>query len=192
MAFNNNLDYLYNNLPARYRRDDQGLFLKRFLTWFGDNLDLFDEKRDGLHTLVNPQTTNEVWLAYLLDAFFGWAWFPANSTFEQKREFYANITHHYARRGTIKGIEEFLRAFGVQAIVEGSSPAWEDVAWGQHIWVVSDPLTLIIRVLPGSPLTDAELDELIRFCWPLGHWILIETLPEVDQQPLFGDELFGE
>jgi phage tail-like protein len=82
-----NLDYLYEYLPAFMRRDDEGLFLKRFLSFFGQQLDGFDRVVDELHSHVAPETAPEEFLDFWLWAFFGRGWFPEWMTLVQKRQF---------------------------------------------------------------------------------------------------------
>ncbi len=44
MSFSNT-NYLYTHLPARFRREDKDLFLKRYLQWFGGaDVDVSTEK----------------------------------------------------------------------------------------------------------------------------------------------------
>ena len=58
MSFSN-LEYLYEHLPARFRRDDDDLFLKRFLSFFGEQLDKFDGDLDHLYQSIAPATASE-------------------------------------------------------------------------------------------------------------------------------------
>lgn len=197
----NNTDYLYNNLPSRFRRDDENLFLKRFLSFFGETLDKFDSDLDTFYQQIAPETASEEFVEWWLYAFFGWGWFPTWFNLDLKRAFYAHIATHYARRGTRRGIQEFLAAFGVNAIVETEPQVYGDFAWGEDTWLIDGPLGIVVRLLPeaaaipealsfwgdflveesvlaepGDNLQRADVDELLRFQQPLSQLIMIETL----------------
>lgn len=196
-----NLEYLYNHLPARMRRDDEGLFLKRFLSFFGAELDKFDQTYDALHERVNPDTATEEFINWWLWALFGWGWFPSWFTLARKRQLYRDIARHYARRGTARGIEEFLRAFGVRARVFARPQYWGEFVWGEDAWTMTGPLGLVVRIYPqqaalpadqtywgefvwgeGALATPSQLltlersdiERLLRFQQPLGQTIMID------------------
>lgn len=196
-----NLAYLYDHLPARFRREDQDLFLKRFLSVFGEELDRFDNHLDTFYQKIDPATAPEAFIDFWLYNLFGWGWFPTWFTLERKRAFYASIATHYARRGTARGIKEFLSAFGLHVEVVNRSPAWNQKAWGQGSWTISGPLGFVVRLFPEAdavpetlsfwkqsywnqsvaPSTSlsvqrADVDELLRFVWPLSQIILIEDV----------------
>ena len=191
-----NLEYLYDHFPARYRRDDTNLFLKRFLTWFGETLDGFDGQYSTLHEKINPQTAPEEWIKYVL-SFFGWGWAPSWFALEQLRSLLGFIAQLYARRGTVQGIQECMAFFGAPVIVEAQKYFWGEEAWDAKIWL-TEPLVIIVRVLHGALLSEVEIDELLRFMRPIGHIIYIEYLPEepppssLDGVPLIGETLIGE
>ncbi|MDX6692640.1 MAG: Phage tail protein [Blastocatellia bacterium] len=195
-----NLEYLYGNLPARMRRDDEELFLKRFLSFFGETLDKFDGDLDTFHERVAPETASEGFLEWWLYAFFGWAWFPTWFTLARKRAFYASITKHYARRGTALGIKEFLEAFGLRVIVE-TEPLFFGEACSEPIWSIVGPLGIVVRLFPetdavleeleffgeataseatamspGQNLQRVDVDELLRFVAPVAQIIMIEEI----------------
>jgi phage tail-like protein len=188
MSFPNNLDYLYEHLPAFMRRQDSEtsppLFLKRFLSWFGGELDGFDGVIDTLHERVAWETADEEWLNWLLWACFGWAWFPVWMTLAQKRAFYRDIATHYARRGTARGIVEFLAAFGIRSRVI-VDPLFYDSSYttDDDSWVVETPLVIIVQIFPQ---TDALPEELVFY----GEWTtdqdaiadpaLVPTRPDLD------------
>jgi phage tail-like protein len=199
MSFNT--DYIYNNLPARMRRDDEELFLKRFLSFSGETLDGFEEALDTFHQRLAPETASEEYIEWWLYSFFGWAWFPTWFTLDLKRAFYADIAMHYARRGTPRGIQEFLAAFGVPVIVETEPQVYGDFAWGEDTWLIDGPLGLVVRLLPeaaaipdalsfwgdflvgesvlaepGDNLQRIDVDELLRFQQPLSQLIMVESL----------------
>lgn len=194
-----NLDYLYQHLPARYRRDDSDLFLKRLLSPFGEELDKFDATPDTFFEKIAPESAPEEFLDWWLWAWFGWAWFPAWFTVAQKRAFYADIAKHYARRGTREGIQGFLRAFGIRARVTTEPQYWGELTFGEDTWTMTGPLVIIIQVFPSADalpedlnfwgeltfgedhfatprltLERADIDGLLRFMWPIGHFIVIE------------------
>jgi phage tail-like protein len=198
----NNLDYLYDHLPARMRRDDDGLFLKRFLSVVGETLDGFDLQLDTFYQKIDPATAPQEFIDWWLYAFFGWGWFPTWFTVAQRRAFYAAIAQHYAQRGTLKGIKNFLAAFGLRAIVEGEPRFYGEEAYGENQWSIVGPLGIVVRLFPEAPAIAADLafygeaaydddyaaspgdniqradvDALLRFQWPLSQLIFIEDLP---------------
>lgn len=201
-----NLDYLYDHLPARMRRDDAppigSLFLKRFLSPLGVELDDFDLQLDSFFEKIAPETAPIEFVDWWLYAFFGWGWFPTWFTVARRRTFYAAIAQHYARRGTLYGIQQFLLAFGIRAIVEGGPQFWGEVAWGEDVWSCTGPLVIIVRLFPETPAVSedlifygeaawgddfgatpaesiqrADVEALLRFQWPLAQHIFIEDLP---------------
>jgi phage tail-like protein len=203
MTFNNT-EYLYEHLPARFRRDDvaSGLFLKRFLSGFGVEMDGFDLQVDTFFQKIDPATAPQVFIVWWLYAFFGWGWFPIWFTVPQRRAFYAAIAQHYARRGTLRGIKEFLAAFGIRAIVEGEPRFYGEQVFGEDVWSVPEPLVIIVRLFPEAPavledlvfydeaafgddygaspahsIQRADVEALLRFQWPLAQDIFIEDLP---------------
>ncbi|HEY6231354.1 MAG TPA: phage tail protein [Pyrinomonadaceae bacterium] len=202
----NNLDYLYAHLPAFMRRDDAppdgSLLLKRFLTGIGEELDGFDEQLETFYQKIDPATAPQQFIDWWLYSLFGWGWFPVWFTDERRRAFYAAIARHYARRGTVAGIQDFLAAFGLRVIVEKEPQFWEEVAWDEDVWSIDGPLGIVVRLFPEAPanpadlefweeatweesagaepgdnIQRADLDELLRFVWPLGNIIMIEDLP---------------
>jgi phage tail-like protein len=206
-----NLDYLLEHLPARFRRGGSGLFLRRFLSWFGEEMDAADDKLDSFYQRIEPETASEEFLNWWLWSLFGWGWFPAWFTLERKRAFYAYITRHYARRGTARGIQEFLAAFGIEASVETQPLAWGEWTWGEDLFSISGPLVIIVRVRPGfgavpedlsywgeytwgedhfaaasEQLQLADIDALLRFVQPMGQMVMIEsqTVQEPEAEPV--------
>jgi phage tail-like protein len=200
MSFNNK-EYLLQHLPARLRRDDAGAFLYRFLQWFGQELDAIDETFDTFWERLNPDTAPEEWVEYWLSALFGWSWFPAWLPLERKRQLYANMARHLARRGTKRGIEGFLAAFGLPAEVINGPLVWGERIWGANDVSIGGPLGLLVRLFPPFPgvtedlgfwgesvkgesywahpsqqMTRAELEELVRWGWPLGNVIMLQIM----------------
>lgn len=198
----NNLAYLYDHLPARFRRADEGLTLqplKRFLSPFCEELDGYDELFEAFHQSINPETASEEFLNYFLWALFGWGWFPAWFTLARKRSFYSNLATHYARRGTARGIKEFLAEFGVQSRVIVQPQFYGEMTVGDDTWTMDGPLVIVVQIFPevtGVPedltyygdftvgedvamepalqITRPDIDALLRFQQPIGHHIIIE------------------
>jgi phage tail-like protein len=200
MSFNN-LGYLYNHLPARVRRDDDGLFLQRFLQFFGTTLDEWDEVYETFYQEINPETASEEFIDFWLWALFGWSWFPRWFTLARKRQLYADFARHLARRGTKRGIEELLRAFSTYARVSNGPQYWGAFVWGEGGYTITDALGLVVEIshladevnkdaqAMGSwgefawgegcfreveaTLTRREIEDLIRFEWPNGHRVMV-------------------
>lgn len=195
-----NLDYLYDHLPARYRREDKTLFLKRFLQFFGGTLDEWDEKFEQFFNSINPETATEEFIDFWLASLFGWSWFPKNFTLQQKRTLYANFASHLARRGTARGIELWLKDFGANAIVGMREGFWDDEFYGEPAaWTVDQPLALVVEIISlkdwesrdlgtmdedfwddacywgdGEPrLTDREIEILLKFVQPAAQEIKV-------------------
>jgi phage tail-like protein len=194
-----NLNYLYEHLPSRYRRADADLFLKRFLSWFGGELDGIDNQLDSFYLKIKPETAPEEFIEWWLYALFGWSWFPSWVTLAQKRAFYGDIAAHYARRGTARGIEEFLLAFGVSAKVHNRPIFWGEFVWGEDDWAISDALGFVVEIFPttnavpadetfwgelifgeshfatpGESLQRVDVEELLRFQQPASQEIIID------------------
>jgi phage tail-like protein len=198
----NNTDYLYSHLPARMRRDDAEMFLKRFLSFFGETLDGFDLVLDTFYQRIAPETASSEFIDWWLYSMFGWGWFPVWFARGRRRAFYAAITGHYAKRGTAVGIREFLAAFGLRVVVESTPLYWgDDATWGDDVWAITGPLGIVIRLFPEAPAINedlefwgegtwdesiavapgeniqiADVDELLRFVWPIGNIIMIEDV----------------
>lgn len=143
----NNLEYLYDNLPARFRRDDKELFLKRYLQFFGETLDDYDAIFDSFYSSINSETADEKWIEFWLEVLFGWSWFPAWFTITEKRRLYRNFARHLARRGTQRGIELWLKDFGIIAKVHTRIIPWGEGVWGETEFAVSEPLHILIEIL---------------------------------------------
>lgn len=197
-----NLAYLYDNLPGYMRRDDDGLFLKRFLSGVGIELDRVDLQLAGFYQKIDPTTAPQEFVDWWLYAFFGWSWFPEWFTLDRRRAFYSAIATHYAERGTLAGIKNFLGAFGLRCIVEGGPRFRGENALGEQLWTCPSPLVIIVRLFPQAPAVNedlcfygeatygedfpatpsksiqlADVDRILRFVWPLSQHIFIEGLP---------------
>lgn len=213
-----NTEHLYAHLPARMRRDDVdgGFFLKRFLSVVGSELDGFDAAHDNFFQQIDPATAPIEFIDWWLFSLFGWGWFPPWFTVAQRRAFYAYITRHYARRGTVDGIHEFLAAFGLRCIVQAAGPVYGEQVYGEDVWTSSGPLGIVVRLFAEAPAVNEDLEfygegtfgesvavapsqsiqrldieELLRFVQPLGNIIMIEDL-QFETRPQGAGLLYGE
>ena len=197
MPFSNR-DYLYEHLPARFRRDDVDEFLKRFLTWIGETFDGWDQSFAAFHQQIAPGTAAEEFIDWWLWALFGWGWFPEWYTLAEKRTFYAQITTLYAQRGTVAGIEGLLKAFGIHSRVHARPQYWGDFIWGEGLYTVDKPLAMLVDIRsvddrvnfdlqtwgelvwgegyyaqsPAASLSRRDIEELLRFGRPLSQSIV--------------------
>ena len=140
------LDYLYEHLPARVRRDDADLFVKHFLQFFGETLDDWDEVYETFYQKINPQTAPENFIDFWLWALFGWSWVPEWFTLARKRQLYADFTTHLARRGSRRGIEEFLKAFSIYTRVYNRPQYWGEFVWGEGGWTITNALGVVVQI----------------------------------------------
>jgi len=216
-----NLDYLYDHLPARFRRDDLDLFLQRFLMWISNELDGVDESLDTFWQKIQPVTAPEEFIQWWLWSLFGWGFFPRWLKGDQLRGLYAGFAQHLARRGTARGTLEFLAAFGVKVIVDSRPRVWGEAYWGESGYTIDGPLCIVIRVLPevtpgalgelrfwsesfwgdatpGTPtegITRADVMALLRFQWPVGNFVFLHLLrigPGQEQADLNSLPLYGD
>lgn len=189
MSFNNT-QYLYDHLPARFRREDKDLLLKRYLQIFGDTLDAWDGKYEAFFESIDPDTAEPEWIEFWLYALFDWSKFLWWFTIVEKRRLYRNFARHLGRRGTARGIELFLRDFGIVAKVYNRPQAWGEGVYGEQVFSIAQPLYLIVEILridtpamdasylgegcwgesvytvPRSPITEKEILELVRYQQP--------------------------
>lgn len=179
MSFHN-LDYLWECLPAHYRQsaEEDGYFLKRFLSVFGAEMDRVDEEHDSFHLKVAPESAPNEFIEYWLWNWWGWGWFPEWFTPAQRREFYAQIAKHYARRGTKRGIEEFLAAFGVRAKVFDRPQYWGRFVWGADVWTFTAPLVIVVRIYPSAAAVQENLTFWGQFVWGSSHSATPSLVPE--------------
>lgn len=216
-----NLDHLYNNLPSRFRRDDKELFLKRYLQFFGETLDEWDEKFDSFFESINPDSASEEWIEFWLEILFGWSWFPAWFTVVEKRRLYRNFAKHLARRGTRRGIELWLADFGIIARVHTRMIPWGEFVYGETYFAVSEPLHILVEILflqsaqmdlhswgegawgefyytePKPLFTEREIIELLKFVQPHSQEITIVWRTNATQRFVSNDSdgsfpLYGE
>lgn len=193
------LEHLYAHLPAFMRRDDAALFLKRFLSPPCAEADAVDEAFDAFHLQIAPETASEEFINWFLWSLFGWGYFPEWFTLGQRRAFYSKVARLYAMRGTARGIEEFLAAFGISSRVVVQGAAVGEMAVGEDEWLLTEPLAVVVQIFPNAAavaedldavgewaageshaavpsqsLARPDLDQLLRFQWPLGHVVFIE------------------
>lgn len=196
MSFSN-LEYLYNNLPSRYRREDKELFLKRYLQFFGETLNDWDDLFENFFEKINLDSAPEQWIEFWLESLFSWSWFPKWFTVVEKRRLYRNFAGHLARRGTRRGIELWLADFGIIARVHTRMIPWGEFVWGKTSFAVSEPLHVLVEILflqsaqsdlhvwgegawgeffyaePSPLYTEREIIELLRFVQPHSQEITI-------------------
>ena len=195
-----NLEYLYNHLPSRFRRDDKDAFLKRYLQFFGETLDDYDGDFDLFFQNINAETAGEIWIEFWLRELFGWSWFPRWFTIEDKRRLYANFAGHLARRGTAKGIELWLKSFSIIAKVFTKPQYYGEAVFGDEAFFSFEPLTIAVQISHVEPrqwqdevvfgescfgeafysdndplFTNLELIALLRFVQPDAQEILLIT-----------------
>ncbi len=174
MSFKN-LDYLYNHLPSRFRRDDKDLLLRRYLQFFGETLDDYDGKFDSFFESIDPATASEEFIDFWLENLFGWSWFPVWFTIADKRNLYANFAHHLARRGTARGIELWLADFHVHARIITRPIFYGEFVWGEPQLYVADPLVILIEVLSADMEHKTEISVVGESVW--GEGVYIENEP---------------
>lgn len=200
--FLNNLEFLYGRLPEYIRGADagQGLLLKRFLQPFAEVLDGFDLQLDTFFEKINPETAPQEWVEWWLYALFGWGYFPAWFSDEQRRAFYRDVAQLYAKRGTARGIREFLAHFSVKSHVINRPAFWGEEVWGEGGWMIGGPLAVVVQVYPqadavpseldyygdsfysdapyyagaGGNLQQADVEQLLRWQWPLSQSIIVD------------------
>lgn len=172
----NNLDYLYNHLPSRFRREDKELFLKRFLQFFGETLNDWDEIFDNFADSINPDTAEEIWIKFWLENLFGWSWFPTWFSLEDKRTLYGNFARHLARRGTADGIELFLEDFHLQVKVHNQPAFYGDFVWGENFVAVAEPLLIVIEIRRGTPTVAPEMNSYGESLWGESAYTTFEPM----------------
>lgn len=216
MSFSN-LEYFYSHLPARFRRADKDSFLKRYLQFFGETLDGYDDTFDAFFENINPETATEEWMDAWLENLFGWSWFPRWFTAQNKRELYANFARHLARRGTARGIELWLADFKIAARVHTRPTFTGGWVWGEARTSLSEPLVIVVEILfaemqrktemsvigenawgestysVNEPLfTNAETNSLLRYVQPQAQEILIINSPNSENTVFDPNEFYWE
>lgn len=164
MSFSN-LEYLYFHLPSRYRREDKELFLKRFLQFFGDTLDSWDNTFDTFYQQINADTASEEFVDWWMWALFGWSWYPKFFNLSDKRTLYRNFAKHLARRGTAQGIQLWLSDFHVNARIYTRPAYWGEWTWGESNVYVSEPLLIVVEIISAQPNDQIEMSAYSDACW---------------------------
>jgi len=145
-----NGEYLYAHLPARVRRDDLSLFVKRFSQFFGATMDGWDAIGDNFYQSIDPSTASEEFINWWLWALFGWSWYPSWFTLARKRALYAAFATHLAKRGTPVGTEEWLAAFSIYAREFARPTYWGEFVWGEPVgegaWTITDALVIVVQI----------------------------------------------
>lgn len=142
---------------------------------------------DSFYQKINPATAPEEFIDWWLYSLFGWGWFPEWFTLERKRHFYSNVAELYARRGTKRGIEEFLLAFGIRAHVTNEPQYWGEFAWGEEqAWTMTGPLGMVVEVSPLEAGLYQDLSFWGEFAWGGSDAFIVpaETLRNVDVEAL--------
>lgn len=148
-----NRDFLYNNLPTRFQRNDNDLFLKRFLQFFGETLDGFDLDFEEFFEQIDPATARIDFVIFWLREAFDWGWFPKWFVDSDKRNLYHNMARHLARRGTVKGIKEWLADFYISVVIHTSACYYGETCYGEQLIYVNQPLVLIVEIGKIAPPT---------------------------------------
>jgi phage tail-like protein len=175
MSFSNQ-EYLYQHLPSRFRREDKDLFLKRYLQWFGETLDVYDDKFETFSENINPDTASTEWIEFWLENLFDWSWFPSWFTLSDKRRLYGNFARHLARRGTRRGIELWIADFRIHARVYTRPAFVGDVAWGELDLFVTEPLLILIEIFFAEMEAKTEMCSVGDAAWGEGFYIEVPPL----------------
>lgn len=203
-----NLEYLYQHIPARFRGADRdnAFFLKRFLTFFGEQCDGFDLKYDEFYKNINPATASEEFIHFWLYRLFGWSWYPEWFSLDRKRRLFANFAQHLARRGRALGIEEFLKEFSIFARCYARPQYWGEFVWGEAAWTISAPGGIVVQIShladevnydsgngwgefaygegffaeQKATLTRREIEDLLRFQQPASQQLMVDYLRRDD------------
>jgi phage tail-like protein len=97
---------LMDYLPAMYASDD---FMNRFLCIFEDTLVPLQQLADNLHYYFNPLITSPEmveWLATWVNLVLDDSW-----SLEKRRQLIHSASELYSRRGTRRGLAEYLRLY---------------------------------------------------------------------------------
>lgn len=180
MSFSNR-DHIYDHLPVRYRRGDEELLLKRFLTPAGDVMDGWDVAFDSFHSSIASTTASETWTKFWLLVLFGWAWFPWWFRLVDVRRFYGNFGRHLGRRGTRRGIELWLSDFGIVARVHTRTPPWSEFVWGETTFAIAEPLHIVVEILS---LVSPQFDQCYIGQEPWGEAYYVDPRPLLDDQEI--------
>lgn len=180
MSFNQ--EYLYSHLPARFRREDTELFLKRYLQFFGTTLDEWDLKFDEFHKNIDSSKADEIWVEFWLKELFGWEFFPDWFGIEEKRRLYGNFGKHLARRGTANGIELWMNDFNVTVRVFNRPVYFGEFVWGESVVSIAEPLRTIIEIFEAIPKNQTDISGFGDACY--GESFYSEGKPVLTQREL--------
>lgn len=204
-----NTQYALEHLPSWMVAADEGEYLRRlFFAFFGETLNEWDGVVETFHEEITPATASAPFIAYWMASIWGWSWFPSWYLLTDKRRLYGNFGRHIARRGTARGILEFMLDFGVHVRVHVSEQFWGDVIAGEASWGVTGPLVIVVEVVwiaervnpvpdtyegvwgdaivqqMAETLTAGEIEALLRFATPAANIVLITyPVPLVTVEP---------
>jgi phage tail-like protein len=102
-------DYLFESLPAIYRKEGRNGFVYRLLSLFGDALAEAEDIVDGIHNYLLPIRAPEGFLPWLAS----WVALVLDETWsvEKRRLLIREAVNLYKWRGTIKGLKTFVEIY---------------------------------------------------------------------------------
>ena len=102
-------DYLFESLPAIYRKEGRNGFVYRLLSLFGDAVAEVEDKVDGIHNYLSPVRAPEAFLPWLAT----WVALVLDETWsvEKRRLLIREAVNLYKWRGTIKGLKTFVEIY---------------------------------------------------------------------------------
>ena len=118
-------DYLFESLPAIYRRDGRDGFVYRLLSLFGDVLAELEDKVDGIHNYLSADRAPEGFLPWLAS----WVALVLDETWpvEKRRRLIKETVNLYRWRGTIHGLKTFVEIYTgmTPEIIEHFKAGWQ-------------------------------------------------------------------
>ncbi len=118
-------DHLYDSLPTRHRARDEGRFLHRMLSLFGDELASLEDKVDGIRDHLSPERAPEEFLPWLSS----WVALVLDETWpvEKRRRLVREALELYRWRGTVRGVRSFVEIHTglTPEIVEPFKACWQ-------------------------------------------------------------------
>jgi hypothetical protein len=146
-------------IPPWLRPEESREFLKQFFYYAALDLATKNKTLDDLHYYINPRTSPEPWLDWMIAEWWGWTLIPEGYPLDPlgaeitsspcKRRLLFNLHRHYKRRYTPQGIKELLEEFGVIADVY-DGPIYYGGYYGSY--GSRHPLAGRIRVLGFEPI----------------------------------------